>query len=45
MLSGLVSGLFSSTEFGPQFLIELIALIAILEFIRICFDFFVGGTR
>lgn len=43
MLKNLIEGLFSTLEFGPQFLIELIVLVALLEFIRMMFDFFGGG--
>lgn len=45
MLGSLVSNLFSTVDFGPQFLIELFVLICLLEFIRIVFDFTRGGSR
>ncbi len=39
MLKTLVEGLFSTSALGPQFLVELIAMVLVLEFIRALFDF------
>ena len=45
MLHDLMNGLFSSTELSPAFLVELIGLVIIVEFIGMCMDIFTGGRK
>ena len=45
MLSDFMLNLFSTSEFGSEFLIELIGFLLILEFIKICMEFCRGGWK
>lgn len=42
MLGSLINGLFSTTTFGSQFLMELLCLVAVLGFIGITMEFVRG---
>ena len=45
MLKTLIDGLFSTAEMSPQFIMEFMVLVAILEFVRMTIEFIKGVNR
>lgn len=45
MLKTLIDGLFSTAELSPQWIMEFMVLVAILEFIRMTIEFVKGVSK